>query len=65
MYRVYDKKVDDKIIRLYAEGNQVKEIAAELSTTYAAIKMRVEKLKERYQARTVTQLVVKYLKIKE
>lgn len=60
----YAKNLDDEIIKLLAEGNVCKEIGVKLNKAYDTIRNRVNQLKINNDCKTITHLVIKYLKLK-
>lgn len=63
MARPYDKELDDEIIKLLAEGDVCRDIGLKLHKARGTIRTRINRLKINNGCKTITHLVVKYLKL--
>lgn len=47
----------DKLLRMLAEGHRIKQIAHTLETTYRSVQWGLERLRDRYGAKTTAHLI--------
>lgn len=64
MGRPYEKNIDDEIIKHYADGLVGHQIAKKVFKSTDTIRARVDRLKQKHDCKTITQLVVKLIQKK-